>query len=364
MPSIISISSIKLPNKVSQSNAMEFAHELFSNSFKDISRLMKIFENGQVDSRYFAMPLEWFRDQHGFKEKNELYIRIATEFGAQAIQECLSNPQFLKTPYHQEQINAIIFVSSTGISTPTIDARIMNQIPFSKHIKRIPLWGLGCAGGASGLSRAFDYCKAFPKESVLVLCVELCSLTFQKDDLTKSNLVGTSLFADGIACALVCGDESDAMDYLKSSQVPQILATCSTLMPYSLDVMGWEVKDNGLYVIFSKDIPSIIESWLKPNVEEFIKANGLSLHNITHFIAHPGGKKVLDAYQQSLGFNEEMLKISTEVLNEFGNMSSATILYVLERFMEMNISEGDYGLAAALGPGFSSEQVLMRWANV
>ncbi|WP_108671180.1 type III polyketide synthase [Peribacillus acanthi] len=364
MPSIISMSSIKLPNKISQSNAMEFAHEMFGNSFKDINRLMKIFENGQVDSRHFAMPLDWFRNRHGFEEKNELYIKIATEYGAMAIQECLCNPQFLTNTYHKEQIDAFIFVSSTGISTPTIDARIMNHLSFSPHIKRIPLWGLGCAGGAAGLARAFDYCKAYPKESVLVLCVELCSLTFQKDDISKSNLVGTSLFADGIACALVCGDESNARNYVKSNHVPQILATCSTLMPDSLDVMGWEVKDNGLYVIFSKDIPTIIESWLKPNVEEFLQDNGLSLHDVSHFIAHPGGKKVLDAYQHSLGFNEDMLKVSSEVLKEFGNMSSATILYVMERFMERNVSEGEYGLAAALGPGFSSEQVLVRWENV
>ncbi|WP_163100941.1 type III polyketide synthase [Peribacillus alkalitolerans] len=364
MPSILSISSIKLPYKVSQSNAMEFAKEMFANSFKDITRLMKIFENGQVDSRYFGMPLEWFRDHHGFEEKNEMYIKIASEFGTKAIQECLSNPLFLTNPYHQEQIDAFIFVSSTGISTPTIDARIMNRLSFSSHIKRIPLWGLGCAGGASGLARAFDYCKAYPKQNVLVLCIELCSLTFQKDDISKSNLVGTSLFADGIACALVCGDESEARNYAKTKHVPQILASSSTLMPDSLEVMGWEVKDNGLYVIFSKDIPSIIEGWLKPNVEGFLKENGLSLSDISHFIAHPGGKKVLDAYQHSLGFKEEMLRISSDVLKEFGNMSSATILYVLERFMHMNKSEGEYGLAAALGPGFSSEQVLVRWEHV
>ncbi|HEY2420697.1 MAG TPA: 3-oxoacyl-[acyl-carrier-protein] synthase III C-terminal domain-containing protein, partial [Neobacillus sp.] len=229
------------------------------------------------------------------------------------------------------------------------------------NAKRIPIWGLGCAGGASGLSRAYEYCLAFPDAKVLVLTVELCSLTFQRNDLSKSNLIGTSLFADGIACALVCGDHVTINEIRIQEASPSIMATQSTLMPDSLDVMGWEIKDNGLFVIFSRDIPHIIEAWLKPNVSGFLKENQLEIGKVDHFIAHPGGKKVLDAYIKSLEIPAAMVAVSLEVLKKFGNMSSTTIFYVLKRFMEKGIRKGEFGLCTALGPGFSSELLLLRW---
>ncbi|WP_028391503.1 type III polyketide synthase [Bacillus cihuensis] len=361
MPYILSTSHIQLPYLFAQEKLMEFSREIFGSSFKDIDRLLRAFKNGQVDSRYFIKDLEWFKRDHSFEERNNAFIEGAVTYGTKAIQSCLSNGTFLKHEVAVQEIEAIFFVTSSGIATPTIDARIMNRLPFSPYTKRIPLWGLGCAGGASGLSRAFEYCKAFPKAKVLVLSVELCSLSFQRNDRSKSNLIGTSLFSDGVACTFICGDEVARKSISKVKRVPKILSTQSTLMPDSLDVMGWDVRNEGLHVIFSKDIPTIISNWLKPNVEVFLDKNDMKQSNIRHFIAHPGGKKVIDAYCESLGFHEEMVKISMEVLREYGNMSSATILYVLEKFMEQDISEGEYGLAAALGPGFSSELLLLRW---
>lgn len=161
-------------------------------------------------------------------------------------------------------------------------------MPFSEYVKRIPIWGLGCAGGASGLSRAFEFCLAYPKAKVLVLCVELCSLTFQPNDYTKSNLIGASLFADGVACALVCGDE---VEVSSSEPRPNFVATAAKTMDNSEDVMGWNMKNDGLHVVFSKSIPSIIEKWLEPFVTEFLTEYQLSAEQIDHFIAHPGGKK-------------------------------------------------------------------------
>lgn len=237
----------------------------------------------------------------------------------------------------------------------------MNQLAFNPHTKRVPIWGLGCAGGAAGLSRAHEYCLAFPQAKVIVLSIELCSLTFQKNDLSKSNLIGTSLFADGIACALVIGDEVRIETLSKKNTSPEIIATQSTLMPDSLDVMGWELRNTGLFVIFSRDIPHIVEGWLKPNVMGFLADYKLKLEQIDCFIAHPGGKKVLDAYVRSLDIPSSMNEISLEVLKQFGNMSSATILYVLRRYMEMDIPNNTIGLGTALGPGFSSELLLLRW---
>ena len=359
---ILSASHAKLPFLLSQDDIMDFSRKIFGHSYSNIERLLQAFKNGQVENRYFSNNLEWFEKDHTFSERNNMYIEQAVQFGIEAVKACLTNDRFLKEEIAASEIDAFFYISSTGIATPTIEARIMNILPFQPHVKRIPIWGLGCAGGASGLSRAFEYCQAYPEAKVLVLCVELCSLTFQKNDLSKSNIIGTSLFSDGISCVLVCGDQVQQDNYSNRTHHFSILATQSTLMANSLDVMGWDIKDEGLYVIFSKDIPTIVKNWLKPNVDTFLHQHHLKLSDIQYFIAHPGGKKVIDAYQEALGFDEHMTEISKGVLNDYGNMSSATIFFVLERFMENGGEIGEYGLATALGPGFSSELLLMRWA--
>ncbi len=358
MPKILSVSTFKPPYEVKQEQAVELTRSLFSEKFQDIERLLKVFQNGEIETRNVCMPLDWYGKAHTFEERNQLYIDHAVDFGIQAVLTCLQGDGMLEAPIEPSMIDAIFFISSSGISTPSIDARIMNRIPFRDDTKRIPIWGLGCAGGAAGISRASEYCRAFPEANVLVLSVELCSLTFQKDDYSKSNLVGVSLFSDGVACALVAGDASTVKPKLA---VPSIVATTSKLMPESEDVMGWDVKNNGLYVVFSKSIPAIITNWLGPFVHEFLGKYGVTKNNLTHFVAHPGGKKVLEAYEKALGFAPNKTDISREVLRENGNMSSPTVLYVLEKFMESKPSAGEYGLMAALGPGFCGELLLLRW---
>lgn len=360
MAFIVSVAEALPAHTLKQNEVTQFTKDLFSESFHDIERLLKVFDNGEIEKRHFAKGLEWFKTEKSFQEKNDAYIECAVELGIEAITNCLTNQDFLKKSVPYEEIEAIFCISSSGIATPTIEARIMNRLPFSRHTKRIPIWGLGCAGGAAGLSRAYEYCLAFPNANVLVLSIELCSLTFQRNDRTKSNLIGASLFADGVACALLSGKQVDRSSFQNLNTVPEIHAVQSTLMQDSLDVMGWKVKNDGLFVVFSKDIPTIIESWLKPNVTEFLHKNRLSIEEITHFIAHPGGKKVIQAYIHSLQIQEEMTSISLNILKKFGNMSSATVLYVLKRFLEIG-SSGEYGLCTALGPGFSSELLLMKW---
>ncbi|MBY0122655.1 type III polyketide synthase [Bacillus sp. S/N-304-OC-R1] len=362
MPAIVSVAEAIPPNILKQNEVMDFARDLFSESFNDIERLLKAFHNGQIEKRHFVKNLEWYKTEKSFQERNQTYIDCAVDLGVEAINNCLMSKNFLTRNILYDEIDAIFFISSTGIATPSVEARIMNKLPFNQHTKRIPIWGLGCAGGASGLSRAYEYCLAYPEAKVLVLAIELCSLTFQKNDRSKSNLIGTSLFADGVACALLTGDRADRHSFQKLDAVPAVQHTQSTLMHDSLEVMGWEVKNEGLFVVFSKDIPSIIATWLKPIAIDFLHESHVEIDSICHFIAHPGGKKVIDAYQHSLGFSSDMTNISLDVLKEFGNMSSATILYVLRRFMEIG-KKGEYGLAAALGPGFSSEMLLLRWEN-
>lgn len=360
MPSIISIAEAAPAHVLKQDEVKEFARDMFFGSFRDVERLLRAFHNGQIEKRHFAKPLDWYREDKTFQEKNDAYLESAVELGAEAIETCLSNSEFLNDTVPFEHIDAIFTVSSSGLATPSIEARIMNVLPFSEQTKRIPIWGLGCAGGASGLSRAYEYCLAYPKAMVLLLSVELCSLTFQRNDFSKSNLIGTSLFADGVACVLLAGDDADISQYQKLEAVPYVKAVHSVTMKNSLEVMGWDVKDDGLHVIFSKDIPTIISGWMKPIADEFLHNNGLHLQDVSHFVAHPGGKKVIDAYEQSFGFASDMTAISLSVLKEFGNMSSATILYVLKRFMKI-AKKDEIGLAAALGPGFSSEMLVLKW---
>lgn len=364
MAKIASVGLADLPYKLSQDETAKFAKELFQAEFKDIDRLLNVFANGQIDKRQFAKPIEWFQKEHSFSEKNDTYIDCAVKYSKEAIEKCMTSQDFLQKPINYNEIDALFFISTTGLSTPSIDAKLMNHLPFSPHMKRIPIWGLGCAGGAAGVSRAYDYCLAYPDAKVLVVSLELCSLTFQHGDMSKSNLIGTSLFADGAACALIVGEAVNLTEHISHSSLPSIKGVQSTLMPDSEDVMGWDIKNEGLYVVFSKDIPTIIKDWLKPNVEELLQNNQLTFDDITCFVAHPGGKKVIDAYETSLNLKTNQTKITKQILKEYGNMSSATVLYVLERFMKENVIEGSYGLMTALGPGFSSELVLLQWEGI
>ncbi|HWO76342.1 MAG TPA: 3-oxoacyl-[acyl-carrier-protein] synthase III C-terminal domain-containing protein [Bacillus sp. (in: firmicutes)] len=364
MATILSVAEVSPPHIILQKEAAEFARKMFEPAFKNINRLLEVFKNGQIEKRHFIKDLDWYKEKRSFSEKNDCFIESAVDLGAKAIQDCLENPEYLKNKVRYEEIDAIITICTTGLATPSIEARIMNKLPFSPHTKRIPIWGLGCAGGVSGLSRAYEYCLANPKAMVLVLSIELCSLTFQYDDLSKSNLIGTSLFADGIACTLVAGHDVKADKYSKKQAVPKVIDVQSTLMQDSLDVMGWDVKDEGLYVVFSKDIPSIVKKWLRPNVDHFLSQHGMAIGQINQFIAHPGGKKVLEAYGEALSLSNEKLAPSFEVLKEYGNMSSVTIFYVLNRIMRKVESANQWGLAVALGPGFSSELLLVRWEQL
>ncbi|VEF48018.1 naringenin-chalcone synthase [Bacillus freudenreichii] len=359
MPYILSVGRGVPQNEITQKDAMEFARHLFSQSANNIERLLKVFHNGEIEKRHIAKNIEWYQNDHSFSEKNDAFIESAVELSIKAIDDCLKS-SLLQSKVEYGEIDAIIMVCTTGLATPSLDARIMNALPFSRHMKRIPIWGLGCAGGAAGLSRANEYCRAFPSAKVLVVAVELCSLTFQKADLSKSNLIGTSLFADGAAAALVVGSEADCRS-LNSRPLPKMIDTKSTLLNDSLDVMGWDIKNEGLFVVFSKSIPSIIENWLEPNVSGFLEEQQMTISDVEHFIAHPGGKKVIMAYEEALQLPKGKTAESLNVLRDYGNMSSASVLFVLEQFLRKDIKGGEYGIITALGPGFSSELLLVRW---
>ncbi len=259
------------------------------------------------------------------------------------------------------------------MAAPSPDAMLINRLGMGPHARRTPIWGLGCAGGVAGLARAYEYTRAFPDQRVLLLAVELCSVTFQWNDHSKRNLIAASLFADGAAAVLVEGDAAGGWGMgdggwgnpgpnpQPPSPISQILGTQSTLWPDTLDIMGWDMVDTGMQVVFSSRIPHIVQTLMHENVAEFLAPFGLGLDDIDHWILHPGGAKVIDAYQAALAIDPERLGHTRAVLRNCGNMSSTTVFFVLDAFLKAGQpGPGEYGVLAVLGPGFSCELALIR----
>ncbi len=352
MSSIISTGTSDAKYRLPQSEVKEFVNNLFSETGSNIERMISVFDNSTVDERHFCAPLEWFKSSHSFPERNKLFIENALNISEEAINECLQ-----KSGIEAADVDHLIFISTTGISTPSIDALLINRMKFNTHIKRTPIWGLGCAGGAAGLSRAMDFTKAYPDKICLVVAAELCSLTFQKDDLSKSNIIATSLFSDGCAAVLVGGSSSK----VSAKAELELKDSLSTIYYDSLDVMGWEIVEQGFRVIFSRDIPEIVKDFVYPNIREMLDSHKLTLQDLKHYVTHPGGLKVINAYEESLGITNGAFDNSRKVLREHGNMSSPSVLYVLNEFInEHKYNSGDKGLISALGPGFSSEILLFE----
>ena len=316
------------------------------------------------------MPVEWFGDPHSFEEKNELYIQWATDLSADVVRGCLETAGLSPS-----DLTHLIFVSTTGLATPSIDSRLVNVLDLDPHIRRLPIWGLGCGGGAAGLAHAEQLALADPKARVMLVAVELCSLTFNHGDLSKSNLVATALFGDGAAAVLVSGDAggpvsspasgtSSRTSSRSATGAPEpdlaILGSRSRTWPGSLEVMGWNFDRVGMQVVFSRDIPSIVRDKVREDMSSFLAPFGLGLDDLAHLIAHPGGVKVIQAYEDALDLEDDALAITRQSLREHGNMSSASVLFVLDRFITTGkIAPGDHAVLTALGPGFTAQNVLL-----
>lgn len=322
------------------------------------SRLLSVFDHGGIETRRLCMPLDWYAADHTFGERNDRYLEHALTLSSEAASRALERAQL-----SPRDVDHIVFVSSTGVATPSLDASIANRLGFRSDVRRTPIWGLGCAGGVAGLARARDFAVASPGSRVLLVAVELCSLAFQRRERSKRNLVAASLFADGAAAAVVASEPSGAPTAPTGSgeATVAIEASGSTLWPETLDVMGWETDGDGLHVVFSRDIPAIVRGWVRESVDHFLERQRTRLSEIGHVVSHPGGMKVLEAYQEALSLPAEAFRHARDILRERGNMSSPTCLFVLERFLESGaIAPGERALLTALGPGFSAEYVLMR----
>ncbi len=358
VPRIRAVATAVPPHPVPQARAKAFAASFFESSFKNLSRLLPVFDNTHIQCRYLAQPPAWYARPHTFPEANALYETIALDLSVQAATAALERAEV-----ELDSVGMVIFVSTTGLATPSLDAKLIQRLGLSLHTGRLPIWGLGCAGGVAGVARAADLARAMPGRPVLLVAVELCSLTFQYNDRSKSNLIATSLFGDGAAAAVIqadAGDNDNESEDEDDKNRPAILGSYSTLFADSEDVMGWDLADTGLKVRFSRHIPTIVRRHLPTLIAEACSRWGIEKTAIQHYVAHPGGAKVLTAYADSLGLSEQDLALAYEILQNYGNMSSVSVLFVLEKFLASPRAGGQYGLMMALGPGFSAEQVLFR----
>ena len=385
MSYILSVGTAVPEHEVLQAEVAEFSLRHFSGKLARHSQLMGIFANTQIDKRYFAKPLIWFSEpNHSFRERNDIYLRTAEALSMEAAEKALA-----RAGVAAQDVDYVVFVSTTGLATPSIDAKPIAELGMKPTTKRAPIWGLGCAGGVAGLARAAEFTQADPNAIALLVCVETCSITFQFHDYSKKNFVATALFADGAAAAVIAGDlrfsiadfglqarnrksktfrdpRSDSRNEKRDrgenrKSFLRFADAHSYLFPNSEGVMGWDVVDTGLSVVFAPEIPARIARDMRPVVNDFMQSQGISPRDINHFIMHPGGARVIEAYQEALGLQNGELRHTAGVLRDYGNMSSPTVLFVLERAMnEGKIKPDEWVLMGALGPGFSSELALLK----
>lgn len=348
MPVIVDVETAPPPFLVPQEQAAAFARARFGAALPQIDRLMPIFANAGIHTRSLCQPPSWYERDHALDERNAAYIEVTTELCASAARRLLA-----RRGLAPEAIDRVVFVNTTGLATPSIDARLINVLGLDRHVRRTPVWGLGCAGGVAGLALAAHDLLGHPRERVLVFAAEMCTLTFLHDDPSKSNLVATALFSDGAAVALLSGDEV-------GDPGCRVVGTRSTLFPDSLHVMGWTVVARGLQVVFDQRIPDIIAEHAAAELDALLASHGLTRADVREFLYHPGGPRVLQAYADAYGVPPERFEWSRAVLAAFGNMSSVTVLYVLARyFAAQPPGRAGYGVVSALGPGFSSESILL-----
>jgi alkylresorcinol/alkylpyrone synthase len=308
-----------------------------------------------VEYRNLALPLERYPQLSGFTEANAAYLEVAVELGERAMRDALEAAHV-----RPDEVDAIVTVSSTGVAVPTIDARIASALGLRPDVKRIPLFGLGCVAGAAGMARVADYLRGFPDHVAVLLSVELCSLTLQRDDTSIPALIGVCLFGDGAAAVVAAGADR-APAGLPLHPGPRLLATRSRLFADTVDVMGWNVSSSGFQLVMSRDVPKMADDHLGGEVDRFLADHGLTTADITTWVCHPGGPKVLDAMSNAIGIRHDALRHSWQSMRDNGNISSASVLDVLDRTIATSPAAGSLGLMLAMGPGFSFELLLLGW---
>lgn len=344
MPTLEAVATAVPGRPVPQSETEAFAERLFTDQNPELERYLPVFRNAGIDTRHFVMPVDYYLEPMGWKARNEIFAEGGLDLMEEATRKVLD-----AAGLDARAIDGIVFVSTTGIAAPTLDARLVDRMGFRPDVHRVPVWGLGCAGGVGGLRLAADLANARPGTRYLLLSMELCSLAFRLDDASLRAFVANALFSDGCAAALVTS--------LPEAEGQAVVGhTFGHQWPDTHDVMGWDVLDEGLGVVFSKKIPAILERDLASIAARFL---GRADAEPGRFVLHPGGAKVLDAYEKALDLDGAALDDARKVLRAYGNMSSPTVLFVLERALQAGLADDDLAFMAAVGPGFSAEMALL-----
>jgi len=366
-PSVSEVEVTFPDHEYDQAALMETLKRRWRDRPKVANLVERLHTSVQVEKRCLALPLEQYDHLADFGEANDAFIRVGTQLAARAVTGAVA-----RAGLELDDIDAIFFTTVTGLAVPTIDARLVNVLGLRRDIRRTPMFGLGCVGGAAGLARTNDYLRGHPDQVAILLSVELCSLTLQ-DDFSIANVVASGLFGDAAAAVVVAGSEaiaprstrgagpsSSAPASIRSRTRARVVDTRSAFFPDTERVMGWDIGGSGFKVVLSADVPEIVKKHLPDEVDAFLRDHGLTRTDIRHWICHPGGPKVISAIEESLALPTNALAITRESLASVGNLSSASVLHVLGRTQQRAVP-GDLGVLMAMGPGFCAELVLLSW---
>ncbi len=350
-PTLRSVARVLPPHYADQEQLIAAFRSAWATQHFNLDRLEDLHRAVGVGGRHLAVPLAEYPDLLSFEKRNAAWTRVATDLGEKAVRAALEQAGLSVT-----DIDHIFFVTVTGLATPSIDARLCNRLGFRPDIKRTPIFGLGCVAGAAGTARMSDYLHGFPQHNAVLLAVELCSLTLQREDLSIANIIASGLFGDGAAAMVMSGSTH------AHANGPRVVATSSVFYPNTERVMGWDFVDSGFKVVLSAKVPEVVSTHVRQDVDGFLKQQGLKRSVITHWIAHTGGPKVLKAFESALELPPDALARSWNSLRQDGNLSSASVLFVLSELLESKQAKpGDRGLLMAMGPGFCAELVLLEW---
>ena len=355
---IAAIGTALPPHRYEQDALIAAFTEFWSRTHFNPRRVEQLHKAVQVGGRNLALPMEEYAQLSGFGEANDAWIRVAQEVGEQAVRNGLERAGLVPT-----DVDAIFFTTVTGIAAPSIEARLINRLGLRTDVKRVPMFGLGCVAGAAGVARLHDYLAAYPDQVAVLLSVELCSLTAQPQDLSIPNLIATGLFGDGAAAVIGVGDtRAGAMGLGPGAAGPRVRASRSRFYPDTERVMGWDVGDRGFRIVLSAEVPAMVTRHMGDDVAAFLADQGVERAQIESWVCHPGGPRVLEAFEETLGLTEEDLAITWRSLREVGNLSSSSVLFVMSETMATRRpAAGTLGLMLAMGPGFCSELVLIEW---
>lgn len=336
---LLSLATAVPEHELRTEEVMVEAAKIFGGRQEDFDRMMPVYANTGINMRYSACSYDWFRAEQGWPERSEAFVTVASRlFGV------VSGRALEQAGLAADEIDTIVMISSTGIATPTIEARVMSELGFRDDVARVPVFGLGCAGGIAGLSLAARLAVAQPDSNVLVVVIELCSLTFRRDEMTKSNIIATALFGDGAAAAIVSTKGKNSHG--------EIEFTGEHTWPDTVDVMGWRMDNFGFSAIFSRSIPDLALRDLRPAADKFLRRHNLNFDHIGAYSFHPGGAKVIAAIETAFDLESGRLVDERKILAGYGNMSAPTVLFVLNEGLKESFSGRRF--VSALGPGFTA----------